>query len=336
MATNLNEFYTQLKNQTLKPIYLIASDVTLLQQEARDALRKTAINSGFTERQTEQVEASFDWEFFFANIKNLNLFNAKISIELSNPTAKFEEKALKCLLNYLEHPAPDRILIVLTDKLTSAQQKTRWYQAIEKHGVTLNLRAISKAELPSWIQARAKHFQLTLDRASTLLLAELTEGNLLATQQALQKLQLLYPQELIDSNKMLHVISDNARFTVFDLGNLLLAGDTSAALRSLTNLKNTATEPTLILWALCREIRELIKLSEQMQQGMSMQQVLQKQWQSRHAILKLALQRLSLAKLYELLLQAEQTDFAIKGVSNFDAWVCLEKLILLCCEKSYV
>jgi DNA polymerase-3 subunit delta len=335
MLINLTEFYARLKNQVLKPIYLIASDVTLLQQEARDALRQAAIKAGYLERQSEVVEPHFDWDGFFFGMKNLSLFSTKLTIELYNPTAKFEEKAVKQLLNYLEHPAPDRILLVLTDKLTTSQQKTRWFQAIDKQGLTLNIRALTKAELPNWIMTRAKSLALTLDHSSILLLAELTEGNLLATQQALEKLQLLYPHEVIDNTKMLHAISDSARFTVFDLSNLILAGQTSAALRCLISLKNTAVDPTLILWAICREVRELSKLSHQHEAGIPLQQLLQQQWQTRRALLQVALKRITRQKLDEVLLLAEQTDLAIKGVGNPDPWVCLEKLILHCCEKAY-
>ena len=147
----------------------------------------------------------------------------------------------------------------------------------------MNIRAIGKKELPGWINTRAKQKNIMLERDSILLLSELTEGNLLATQQALEKIQLLYPKETITPDKVMQAISDSARFHVFDFANLWLSGDTKAALRCLHGLKETGTEATLALWAICRELRELIKIADEHRQGTPLQQVLQRQWQSRRA-----------------------------------------------------
>ena len=126
MRDPLATFYQGLQKKKLAPIYLIASDVSLLKQEARDALRKAARSGGFQERQTEFVEAGFDWTNFFANQQNLSLFSDKVYIELHHPSAKFDDKAVKALKSYLENPAEDKLLVILSDKLTTAQQKARW------------------------------------------------------------------------------------------------------------------------------------------------------------------------------------------------------------------
>lgn len=321
-------FQTHLKSEKMASIYLIASDVTLLQQKSRDLLREKAIQHGFQQRETHYIDTGFSWQTFFISIKNLSLFSEKVFVEINHHSAKFDEQATQHLLAYLNHAPPDKILLLLTGKLSAAQQKTRWYKAIENHGVCINIRAINKTELPRWIQQRAAALKLTLDPEAIHLLSEFTEGHLLATDQALTKLRLLHPNRKITPDVLLQVVHDNARYTIFDLGQSVLSGQLKSALRSFHGLKNTGTEPTLILWALCRELRELAHLFFQQHQGQHQHVLLQKQWQQRRPMLKQALTRLSLKKVNDLLLLAGEVDLAIKGLNAQHPWEMLEQLTL--------
>lgn len=330
MATlQFAQLSTHLKSPTLAAIYLIASDVTLLQQEVRDAIRLSAKRQGFQQREIHYVESGFNWSHFFQSAQNFNLFSDKTFIEINHASAKFDEKATEGLLTYLKNPPPDKILLVLTDKLTAAQQKTRWYKAIESAGICINIRPVAATELPQWIAQRAEKLQLKLNRESIILLSELTEGNLLATDQALIKLRLIHATAtVITPDRLMQAVSDNARYNVFELGQWLLAGKTKQALRSLRGLKHTGTEATLVLWAICRELRELANLFFQKQQGISLNELLQRQWQQRRPLLKQALTRLSAPKVNELLLLAETVDLTIKGLNPGKPWDALEQLTL--------
>lgn len=333
MTSTLAQFYLHLKSAELKPIYLLASDVTLLQQEARDSLVKKVYAAGFKQREAYHVESGFDWMGLFSKLRNYTLFSEKTFVEIKHPSAKFDEKTTKALLSYLENPSADKIILLHTQKLTAAQQKTRWCKAIGTHGVATNIRAINQQELMQWIQSRARAMKLKLDASSVNLLAELTAGNLLASKQALQKCALLYRDQTIGAAEIHTVMTDSARFNVFDLSNLILEGKAQAALRCLHGLQETGAEITLILWALCREIRELIGFSHQQQQGQSLDQVLQKQWRSRQPLLKSALRRLSYHKLKQGLQLAETIDHKIKGLAIGNPWHSLDNLILLLCGK---
>ena len=148
--------------------------------------------------------------------------------------------------------------------------------------------------------------KLQADQESIQLLAEWTEGNLLATQQAIEKLQLLYPEQSITRDAMESMLNDNARFTVFDLSNATLVGDAYRVTRVLSHLKFEGIEPTLILWALSREIRNLVQLLDQKERGTPINELLQKEWQSRKALVKSALQRQKLYYLAQLFTKSEQ------------------------------
>ncbi len=78
---------------------------------------------------------------------------------------------------------------------------------------------------------------------------------MLAAQQELEKLGLLANGEPIGADLVLRSVGDSARYDVFQLAEAAAAGDAARALRVLLGLKSEGVEPTLILWALLRELR---------------------------------------------------------------------------------
>lgn len=310
----------------LKAVYLISGDTPLLLQETRDNIRSTAEQANFLQRDILTVDPGFDWAIIQHRLQNRSLFSEKFIIDLRLP--KWEERASKMILSYLEAPADDLLLMISTPKLTSAQKKTKWYKAIAKAGEAITIWPIPPYELPQWIRQRLNKAKLQADQESIQLLAEWTEGNLLATQQAIEKLQLLYPEQSITRDAMESMLNDNARFTVFDLSNATLIGNACRVTRILSHLKFESIEPTLILWALSREIRNLVQLLDQKERGTPINELLQKEWQSRKALVKSALQRQSYSTLLNCLQKASKIDGIIKGRSTGNYWNELESLAL--------
>ena len=321
----INQLDTALK-KSLKPLYLISGDVPLLLQETRDKIRQAAELSGFLQREVFTIESGFNWEVIHQRLQTRSLFSEKTMIDLRLP--KWEEQASKVLQNYLNTPSNDLLLIISTPKLTSAQQKTKWFKAIANAGETISIWPISIRELPQWIQQRFRTLGIQADTESIALLAEWTEGNLLATQQAIEKLELLYPNQEITRDIMSRILHDNARFTVFDLSNAILLGNAKRMTRILSHLRSEGVEPTLILWSLTREIRQLIPLFDQKERGTPINQLLQKEWQSRKPLINAILQRQNYRNLLHYLQDAHKIDGMIKGLNTGNYWHALESLAL--------
>lgn len=312
----------------LLPIYLIHGDVPLLRQEARDAIRQAVSKAGYQHHQRLEVETGFHWTQLTYHANSYNLFADHTFIELHNPAAKFEAEAGKILLSYCEDPPADKILLIVSSKLSGAQQKTRWFKSIAERGAVIAVWPVKPHELPQWIQTRLQQSGLKADAAAVRLLAEFTQGNLLATQQAIIKLRLLYTDQMIGIHEMASAISDSAQFNVFELSQYILQGDGRNVLRVLYHLQAADTEPTLVLWLLARECRELLNMAEQLHQGQHLQTVLASQWSTLKPLYQTALQRLKLVELKSLLLACQQADQIIKGVSPGNVWNALTQISL--------
>ncbi len=250
MRLNLNQLATHLR-QPLAPVYVVGGDEPLLIQESLDALRAAARKQGYSERQVLDAERGFDWSQLTQASASLSLFASKRLIELNLPTGAPGDAGGKVLRQIAEAPAPDTVIVIICAKLEWKSRQTAWYGALEKAGASLYIEAVPVPDLPRWISERLRAAGLTASDDAVQLLAERTEGNLLAAQQDIEKLKLLFPAGNIDVEQMREAVADSRHFEAFDLIEKVLSGDGAGAMRSLQRLREEGAElhPLLGAWA---------------------------------------------------------------------------------------
>jgi DNA polymerase-3 subunit delta len=241
---------------------------------------------------------------------------------LRMPSAK-PDKGAQLLAELAAEPPPDVVCLVVTGKLDKKTGDAPWVRAIEKHGVWVPVWPVETAALPGWLRARAKAMHLDMEPAAARLIVERVEGNLLAAKQELEKLCLLANGEPISSDLVLRSVGDSARYDVFQLAQAAAAGDAARALRVLVGLRSEGVEPTLILWALVRELRGLWQARERDRLRST---VRGSGWNLAAAPSPRALSRLKELPLAQLLVEASHTDRIIKGLAPGDAWSALTGL----------
>jgi DNA polymerase III subunit delta len=247
---------THLEHQLLRA-YLISGDEPLLTGEAADAVRARARAKGFTERDVHFLERGSDWDDVRASAANMSLFGSRRVVEIRMPGGKPGVAGGAALVALLESNDPDTIFLILTPRLDRDAQGANWVKAAETHGAWVQVWPIDVDRLVPWLRSRARRLGLEVTSDALELLAERTEGNLLAAHQELEKLQLLAPAGPINADTILASVADSARFDVFQLGESVLAGDTERALRMLAGLRAEGVEATLVLWALTKAMRDL-------------------------------------------------------------------------------
>jgi DNA polymerase III subunit delta len=136
-------------------------------------------------------------------------------------------------------------------------------------------------------------------------------------------LSLLANGEPISADLVLRSVGDSARYDVFQLAEAAAAGDAARALRVLLGLKSEGVEPTLVLWALVRELRGLWQARERDRLRST---VRGSGWNLAATPSPRALSRLKKLPLARLLMQASHTDRVIKGLATGDAWSALTGL----------
>jgi DNA polymerase III subunit delta len=206
---------------------------------------------------------------------------------------------------------------------------SRWVTAVDKHGVVVQVWPLELARLPAWIRERLSRHQLQADAPATQLLAERVEGNLLAAHQEVEKLALLLPPGTLSAETIMDAVADSARFDVLQLGEAAMRGQTARALRILECLRGEGVEPTLMLWAINKDLQWMARAQAMMRSGQTADAAMNALyvWRPRQPAMKQALQRLTQSELQGLLLDAERVDRAIKGVVRTDPWIEFEALV---------
>jgi DNA polymerase-3 subunit delta len=312
-------------------VYLAAADEPLLVAQAVDSIRAAARAAGFEERDLHVVDRGFRWNELEAGADNLSLFASRRIVELRMATPRPGDAGARCIRSLAERAGPDQLVIVAVNaKLDASAARSTWVKAIDEHGVVVEIWPIDRAELPSWIGARAARLGLKLTPDAAELLADRVEGNLLAADQELTKLALTGPDRRIDERAVLEDVTNNARFDVFRLSDAIVGGDAVRAMRVLTGLRHEGTQPVLVAWALSREIGLLARLKYAVEHGERIDNALARNgiWRRRQPLVKQAVRRYEWRHLAHLIALCAEVDATIKGTRRGDPWQAVTALVL--------
>lgn len=290
--------------------------------ELGDQLREHARLEGFDERQVFYASDDSDWAAFREAADSLSLFAERRLIEVRLPTGKPGRVGGEQLKAYCQNPASDVLLLVTSSKLDRGGKSSAWFKALDKVGVTIEVYPVGARELPRWLDARCKRYGLSAEQEALDLVAERVEGNMLAAAQEVERLSLLHPNARLTPDDVLSAVSDSARYSLNDLSSAALAGDAARAVRIVRGLRDEATAPVLVLWALSADIRGASRAAEAMAERVSEDKALKAAgvWSSRVAPVKTAMKRHSVASWLHMLQQCSEIDRMIKGQEPGDVW----------------
>ena len=244
--------------ERLLPVYLISGDDPLLTGEAVDAVRLRARETGFTERDVHFMDRGGDWDAVLASVASMSLFAERRIVEVRVPTGRPGVTGAKVLKRVIESASADTLLLILTGRLDREAANSEWARAVDERGASLALWPIGRAAFPEWLQSRAQKLGLTVAPDAMALLAERTEGNLLAASQELAKLALLAVGGRVDAATVLASSTDSSHFDVAELDRALTQADGSRALRVLAGLRAEQVELPLVLWAALKALHAVL------------------------------------------------------------------------------
>ncbi len=314
----------------LAPLYVVHGDEPLLAIEAGDQIRAAARSAGCEEREVLVVESGFKWDAFSAASRNLGLFGGRTMVDLRLPTGKPGTEGARVLEDCAAHPSPDTIVLVTLPRADRATQSSAWFQALEGAGIVIAVQALERAELPAWIAARLARAQQHAAAETLQFLADTTEGNLLAAQQEIEKLALLFPAGELDARAVEEAIADVARFDVFQLSEAWLAGDAARACRILAALEGAGEGVPLLVWQLGEDLHALASVFTAQAAGTHVSAALRnaRVWGKRQAAMERAVRRVSPSTLPSLLMRLARLDALAKGIGRGSVWDALRELAL--------
>lgn len=309
----------------------LSGDEPLQMRDCSDLVRSICRNAGFTDRVQYEVDNSFNWNQLLSENNSMSLFSDRKLIELNLKSSKLDDSARKALAEYLDNASTDNLLLLLSPRIEAATTKTQWFGKLEARLMLVQFYPVERDKLPGWINQRMKKYGLSADAGAVQLLADRVEGNMLAADQEIEKLALLFGEgSQLTSEHIARSVADSARYNVFGLIDACLAGQTAKAIKTLQRLRQEGQEVLMLTAMLGKELRQLIVMKNEMLRGARVDDVLQRHhvWKNRQGMTRAALNRLSAPALDNLLQLLRQIDLAVKGMDNRPAWLLMDQFCL--------
>ena len=323
MRLSSDDLGTHLKQKKLARLYTIHGAETLLALEAADQIRATARAAGYTERETYTMETGFDSSTLLNGSRNQSLFAERKIVELRIPTGKPGVEGARIIERYCASLGDDVLSLVTLPKLDRATMTSAWFTVLENAGVVVSADEVTRAQLPNWLQGRLAQQEQRADRDALQFLVDRVEGNLVAAQQEIRKLGLLFPAGTLTFEMVKDAVLDVARYDIFGLSEAMLSGNAARFVRTLEGLREEGEAPPLLLWSLTEEIRALLRVKIGQSQGKPIAQLLRdaRVWGPRLGMIERSVKRLTQSALEAALSHAAECDRIIKGVRRGDLWV---------------
>ncbi len=314
----------------LAPVYLLYGDEPLGQMETGDLIRQQARQQGFAEREVIFALEDADWDLLRHASDSLSLFSELRIIDLRIPSGKPGRQGAEVLKTMMQEPTPDIVMLISMPRLDRSATNSAWFKAIDKVGVTVPFYQLALNQLPAWIEQRMRKHRLQATPDAIKLIASRVEGNMLAAQQEIERLALLYPETEIDTPQVLSAVAESARFSLNDVVDAAMRGAANRTLKVLGGLRDEGVVPILILWSLTQEVRAGTRIAQSLAVGISPDAAMKAAgvWQNRRQPMQLALSRHSEQSWLEMLATTAQLDRLVKGQGQGDVWDELAGLCL--------
>ncbi|KZX01790.1 DNA polymerase III subunit delta [Pseudoalteromonas luteoviolacea] len=313
MRCYANQLAGQLK-QGLQPFYIILGEEPFQEGNCALSVRKAAKKQGFDEVIKFAILPGFDWQELLAQYNSMSLFSAKTLIELDLNQQKPPTQGTAILKEIASNINPDVILIVKGNKASQEIQRTAWFKGLEKSGVFVPCYPLTGYHLEKWLDEECKRLKVNLKHDAKRSLLAATEGNLLAASQELEKLSLLYKDNLIDQQQLMSGLLNQAKFDIFDLNEGLLKGNPGYIIKILNKLATDNVEPTSVAWTLQNQANVLLTIKRGMVNGQPISQLFKQNnvWKNQQQVTQQALDRITIAQLEKIITLLAQYDSAFK------------------------
>ena len=170
-------------------------------------------------------------------------------------TAK--DKALGRLIEYIENPAPETVLLALAEKL---DKRTRLYKLLQKKKLLVAADEPRPNEIPTWVDRRAKAHKIEVAPSARRMLADAVGTDLALLDQEIEKLALyIHPKTKLDDTDVAKLVQKTAGDNVFEWTDQVMEGRFNQAIETFHFLSAEGKPALVLLAMLIRHVRILVK-----------------------------------------------------------------------------
>lgn len=323
-------------------LWLAHGDEPLLSQWLIDAMRPHWRAQNYAIKRIELISVK-SWQEVLSELGSQSLFDDASALIVTG-----NHKPDKAVIAELERFAQDaqtgahsHSLLWLTPKQDKRAQSSKWFAPFTQYGHVIDCNLYNEQQRQQLLQIQAQQFGLRLSQDAWQLLMSHTEHHLLSAYQTLWRLSYLFAPQLVTNNDndvqqqqashatqpttnvaldikdLQAALVSDAQFSVFDLSDAMLAGNSRQVAKIMFQLKATDEPTTLVLWAISKDMRQIMQLMDgQDPQTLGI-------WRSKQGLYQQACRRQTQTQAAEWPALLYKCDQAIKGLIRQPAWELL-------------
>lgn len=316
--------------RTLRPVYVIHGDEPLLVLEAAQQVIDAAQKAGYADREVMVADTGFDWTDVMSANQSMSLFGSRRVIDLRLPTGKPGNDGATTLEAIAGNPSPDNVLLIRSPRFDRTGLSSKWLGALEAVGTSVAIYPLEREQLPRWIGERLSRNGQRAGQEVLEYLADLTEGNLLAAQQEIDKLALLLPAGDLALDAIESAVANVARYDNAELSEALLCADTARVCRVLNGLRAEGESVHFVLWQVTDDTHALLAIAQAAQSGQRVQDALRnaRVFGKRQYAMERAARRVDGRALASLIPDLARLDRVSKGIGKAEVWDELRDYLL--------
>ena len=255
---------------------------------------------------------------------SLNLFamDKLVQFSLEKPPQKSLQQAL--VQNILK--PSDNVYLLIFNGIKKQTLTTKWFQNLAQEATHIHIYQPNITNAINIINHELEQSGLSLDREAIQILAQKTEGNLIATKQIL-KLLSRQDTSSFDAQTIKPFLHEHASFDIFDLSDAILMRQKAKSLTILNNILTEKDKSPLILWTIKKELRIVSQL--QTTQQTYHQKIFKDNnvWASKQKFYSSLANRLSSEAISNNLKRCLDIDLCIKGAIKGNVSLKLNEVI---------
>ncbi len=300
-------------------MYFFTGTEEFLVEESISSVLKRAKKERFSELERFEITQQESWAEVLLALDSHSLFSEKKILIAQLSRNVFGKNVLNELLKWVETNDESTILILRGANWDYRLRRAEWYKFMVKYATVVVSESLSIQMAMKWITRMASEAGIRLSRDTCEELAILTEGNLAAARQEIERLALSFMSE----NKTIE-IDDMNRMNwslcgAFDAINEATRGNTQRLMNQLEALKRSGIQPLMLVGAVASHLRQVHRMCRG--------ETISTSYRREQDMNQLA-DRLGQRNVEDLLIECTHIDGEEKGLIRGDAWDAIESILL--------
>ena len=325
-------YHNYLKNylKTLENLYFLCGDEIALIDESFSSIKKEALKQGY-DTNIVFIESSGDLDAFINNAYQNSLFSRKTVEIITMHT--IPSNILYALQKLIETPPKELKIIMVCYQLKREKRKLKWFNFLKNNALVIEHPKLTYDFLLQKIMDRMNFLKLNSDKQLAVKIATMSEGNLSASYQELEKISICYESEKITQNNI--KIIDKSQYSVFSLIQESIKGNLSQVIKIYPTIVNNVNLVNVLVRLLQTQLQQIMEMAIMLKKNYSFYDIFNKYrvFEINKKPFEMALNRLSDKQWQFILLQLGRIDRSLRGLDSLEYKYELLSLLIIICKR---